>query len=87
MLLLAFCQHFFRQNSLNQVLPKVNNTKVSSFTVNLYVGRACSYALGVVSVMDAKKMTVVYVSIARIRINTVAWDDSIKCVFEKFAQQ
>ena len=32
-LLLAFSQHLFCQNSLNQVLPKFNNAKVSSFTV------------------------------------------------------
>ena len=29
----AFCQRLFRQNSLNQDLPKFNNAKVSSFTV------------------------------------------------------
>ena len=30
----SICQHFFRQNSMNQDLSKFNNAKVSGFTVH-----------------------------------------------------
>ena len=44
------------------------------------------YAPGVVNVMGVKKMTVAYVSTARIRRNMEAQDDSRKHVLEKYAQ-
>ena len=41
--MLAFHQRFFRQNSLNKVLPKFNSVKVSGFTVEQPFGEFNSY--------------------------------------------